>query len=179
LRSITTKMCMQLLRTRAYLLSLRLWVNLLCRVPLYQLNHPNVFISYSCLIFIYFGCLVFFLFANLLRDTVVPIRGSIILSCLIQERARSVVHTAGCSFSGVSGAALLVCSFFSDPGLTVTHQTFLLYVHSFPWSLTVGLLSLNPSTRPREASRRPGSPSAPPHHSPCSHGDVICRSSAI
>ena len=45
-----------------------------------------------------------------------PMLLSIIVSCLIQERARSVIHPAGCKLSDVSGAALLVCSFLSWPG---------------------------------------------------------------
>ena len=43
LRTITVKMCMHLLRARAYLLSLRLWVNLLCCVPLLSVKPPERF----------------------------------------------------------------------------------------------------------------------------------------
>nr|TKW36710.1 hypothetical protein SEVIR_2G457700v2 [Setaria viridis] len=50
------------------------------------------------------------------QETSLMIRRSIILSCLIQEHARSVVHTADCSFSDVSGAALLCIA--KEAGLT-------------------------------------------------------------
>uniref|UniRef100_K4A8A2 Uncharacterized protein n=1 Tax=Setaria italica TaxID=4555 RepID=K4A8A2_SETIT len=51
------------------------------------------------------------------QETSLMIRRSIILSCLIQEHARSVVHTADkSSFSDVSGAALLCIA--KEAGLT-------------------------------------------------------------
>ncbi|KAF8662189.1 hypothetical protein HU200_056386 [Digitaria exilis] len=46
---------------------------------------------------------------NSKTDMILPSK-SIILSCLIHDRARSVIRAAGCSFSNVSAAALLVCS---------------------------------------------------------------------